>query len=26
LVFVRPFDEAEVGVCWFHGGNLVFRL
>lgn len=18
LVFVRPFDEAEIGVCWFH--------
>jgi len=24
LVFVRPFDEAEVTVCGFHGGNLVF--
>jgi hypothetical protein len=24
LVFVRPFDEAEVTVCGFHVGNLVF--
>lgn len=21
LVFVRPFHEAEVAVCWFHGGQ-----
>jgi len=24
LVFVRPFDEAEVTVCGFHDWNLVF--